>query len=87
MSYSKDDLRKKLLEMYPEMTRYELSLGLEFDEKKNAWIVSFAKSNHSRHAFLDKKDADACMEGNACIYLGILMAQYVKDIEAEISSK
>jgi hypothetical protein len=87
MSYTKDDLNKKLLEMYPEITTYGLSVDLEFDGGKNAWVVSFNKGNRSRHAFLDKADADACIEGNACIYLGVLITQYIKDLEAEISGK
>jgi len=87
MGYTKDDLNKKLLEMYPEIKSYGLSVGLEFDEGKNAWVVTFSKGNKSRHAFLDKKDADACIEGNACIYLGVLIAQYIKDLEAEILTK
>ena len=85
MSYGKADLKKKLLEMYPEITTYGLSTTLDFDEGKNAWVVSFEKGKHSRHAFLDKRDADACIEGNACIYLGVLIAQYIKDLEAELS--
>ena len=84
MSYTKEDLKKKLLEMYPEITTYGLSTALDFDDEKKAWVVSFEKGKHSRHAFLDKRDADACIEGNACIYLGVLIAQYIKDLEAEI---
>jgi hypothetical protein len=84
MSYGKEDLKKKLLEMYPEITTYGLSTALDFDKGKNAWVVSFEKGKHTRHAFLDKRDADACIEGNACIYLGVLIAQYIKDLEAEI---
>ena len=87
MGYSKADLKKKLLEMYPEITKFGLSLGLEWDEGKNAWVVSFEKGDHKRHAFLDKKDAEACIEGNMCIYLGVLIAQYIKDLELEISGK
>ena len=87
MSYTKAGLKKKLLEIYPEITKYGLSTELEFDEERDAWIVSFSKGNHNRHAFLDKKDADACIEGNACIYLAILIAQYIKDLEAEITGK
>jgi hypothetical protein len=87
MSYTKEDLKRKLLEMYPEISTYSLSTELEFDEGKEAWIVSFSKGEHRRHAFLDKKDADSCIEGNACIYLGILIAQYIKDLEAEILEK
>lgn len=87
MSYEKEGLKKKLLEMYPEITTYGLSTELEFDDDKEAWIVSFSKGKHNRHAFLDKGDADACIDGNACIYLGVLIAQYIKDLEAEIGVK
>ncbi len=87
MSYTKVDLEAKLLGLYPEIKEYGLSMGLDFDEEKNAWIVSFEKENHKRHAILDKKDADACIDGNACIYLGMLITQYVKDLEEEISGK
>ncbi|MGD8229023.1 MAG: hypothetical protein PVH82_05385 [Desulfobacteraceae bacterium] len=87
MAYSEVELEKKLKEMYPEITKFGLSLGLEFDQGKNAWVVSFEKGNHKRHAFLDKRDADACVEGNVCIYLGVLIAQYIKDLEMEISGR
>ncbi len=87
MSYTEEALKGKLLEMYPEITKYGLSTNLQFDEDKNAWVVTFTKGASSRHAFLDKKDADACMDGNACIYLGVLIAQYIKDLEEELSGK
>lgn len=85
MSYSRENLKEKLIEMYPEITKYGLSLALEFDEGKNAWIVTFKKGTHQRHAILDKNDADSCMEGNVCIYLGILIVQYIKDLQEEMS--
>ena len=87
MSYTKADLEAKLLGLYPEIKKYGLSMGLDFDEEKNAWMVSFEKENHKRHAILDKADADACIDGNVCIYLGMLITQYVKDLEEEISGK
>jgi hypothetical protein len=87
MGYSKGELLKKLMDMYPEISSYGLEVGLQFDEAKNAWVVTFTKGGSSRHAFLDKGDADACMDGNACIYLGVLIAQYIKDLEAEITGR
>jgi hypothetical protein len=42
------------------------------------------KESHKRHAFLDKKDADSCVEGKSCIYLGMLIAQYIKDLEMAV---
>jgi hypothetical protein len=85
MGYTQEDLKKKLMEMYPEISKFGLSVGLDFDDRKNAWVVTFQKGAHQRHAFLDKKDADACIDGNACIYLGMLIAQYIKDLELELS--
>ena len=84
MGYTEADLEKKLYEMYPEIKNFGLSLSLEFDKEKDAWVVSFVKGNHKRHAFLDKKDADSCIEGKSCIYLGTLIAQYIKDLEIAI---
>jgi hypothetical protein len=86
MAYSPNELRDKLLEMYPEINRYGLSMSLFFDNQKDAWVVTFKKGEHQRHAFLDRKDADACMNGNACIYLGVLISQYIKDLEQEMQA-
>jgi len=80
MGYTEADLKEKLYEMYPEIKKFGLSLSLEFDTEKDAWVVSFVKGDLQRHAFLDKKDADTCIEGKSCIYLGMLIAQYIKDM-------
>jgi hypothetical protein len=87
MSYTKDDLKKKLSQMYPEIQKFGLSLSLDFDKGNDAWVVSFEKGNHKRHAFLDKKDADSCIDGNVCIYLGMLITQYIKDLEMLVSKE
>jgi predicted membrane GTPase involved in stress response len=87
MGYTKEDLKTKLLEMYPEIKAFGLSLSLELDKEKDAWVVSFEKGNHRRYAFLDKKDADSCIGGNVCVYLGMLIAQYIKDMELLVSEK
>ena len=87
MGYTQVALENKLLEMYPQIEKYKLSLELSFDQEKNAWIIAFKKGNHKRWAILDKGDADSCMDGNMCIYLGTLIAQYIKDLEAEITGK
>jgi hypothetical protein len=85
MSYTKEDLEAKLLAIYPDIKKYDLSLDLEYDESRGSWILSFAKGNYRRHAFLHRTDADACMEGNMCTYLWALIDQYLKDLETQIS--
>lgn len=87
MSYTQENLKEKLLGMYPEVTKYGLFLDLDFNHEKNAWILTFQKGDHKRFAYLDKKDADACIDGDVCIYLGMLITQYIKDLEEELAGK
>ncbi len=84
MGYTQVGLEDKLYEMYPELMKHHITLRLSFDETRNAWVIHFDKDGHSRFAFLDKADADACMDGVQCIYLGTLVDQYVIDLEKEL---
>ena len=84
MGYTQVALEDKLLEMYPELERNGVAVTLEFDKGKDAWVIHFTKGSHKRYAFLDRKDADSCMDGQSCIYLGTLISQYVKDLLKEI---
>lgn len=81
MGYTKVALEEKLLEIYPEITKHNLSLSLDFSEDKDAWIVKLKKGRHELTTHLEKKDADACMEGTQCVYLGVQIWQLIKNIE------
>ncbi len=86
MGYTQVALEDKLLEMYPELSEHKIGLSLSFDEERNAWVVRFRRNGHTRYAFLDKKDADNCMDGQECIYLGVLVEQYIRDLENDLKS-
>ena len=86
MGYTQVALEDKLLELYPELEEHKICLNLSFDEERNAWVVRFRRNEHTRYAFLDKKDADNCMDGQECIYLGILVEQYIRDLENDLKS-
>ena len=81
MSYTQDELKGKILEMYPEIKQYGISVNLSFDEQKNAYIVKFEKDGHELTTHLEKKDADECMEDVKCVYFGVQIEQFVKNFE------
>lgn len=81
MAYTLEGLKAKILEFYPEINRHGLETSLTFDEAKNAYIVKLQKGEHVLTTHLEKADADACMEGNKCIYLGVQIAQFAKNFE------
>lgn len=83
MNYMKESLAKKLVEMYPEIREHSLDLDLEFNDEKNAWIVLLKKGEHELTTHLEKKDADECMNGIKCVYLGVQIGQFVQNFEED----
>lgn len=81
MGYTIVALKDKILEMYPEITKHGISLGLEFNEEKNAYIVKLKKDHHELVTHLEKKDADDCMNNIKCVYLGVQIGQFIKNFE------
>lgn len=81
MSYTIDDLKNKIVEMYPEIKKHDISVSLVFSEEKNAYIIDFKKDVHELTTHIEKKDADDCMNGVECVYLGVQVAQFIKNFE------
>ena len=74
-------LKDKIQEMYPEIREHSLSMGLDFDEQKNAYIITFKRGTEELTTHLEKKDADECMNGIKCVYLGVQVEQFIKNFE------
>ncbi|MEW6387420.1 MAG: hypothetical protein AB1491_07895 [Thermodesulfobacteriota bacterium] len=82
MAYTVVGLKDKILEMYPEIEKHQIACSLVFSEEKGAYIVKFPKGHHELTTHLEKKDADACMEGHKCVYLGVQIGEFIKNFEA-----
>ncbi len=81
MGYTNIALKDKIAEMYPETTKHGISIGLDFNINKKAYIVTFKKGTHELTTHLEKKDADDCMDGIKCVYLGVQIGQFIKNFE------
>jgi len=81
MAYTQTALKDKILEMYPEITQHRITMGLDFSALKNAYIITFKRGGEELTTHLEKKDADDCMEGIKCVYLGVQVAQFVRNFD------
>jgi hypothetical protein len=79
MGYTNVGLKDKIMEMYPEIEKYGISTSLDFSSEKNAYILKFKKGNHELTTHLEKKDADECMDGIKCVYLGMQVGQFISN--------
>lgn len=82
MAYTNVALKDKITEMYPEIEDHAVSVGLDFSEEKNAYVVKFKRGNQELITHLEKRDADECMKGIKCVYLGVQVTQFIKNFEA-----
>lgn len=81
MGYTIVGLENKILVMYPEIGKYGIAINVVFAEEKNAYIVGFRKDGKALTTHLEKKDADECMNGIKCVYLGVQVEQFIKNFE------
>jgi hypothetical protein len=81
MEHNKEELLEKLRQMHPEIQKYNLNLDAEWLADKNAWLVKVDHGDLKLHTYLDKSDADACLEGTQCVYLGVQIGQFVNNFE------
>ena len=81
MKYTNVALKDKIMEMYPEIAEHRLSVGLNFDDQKKAYIITFKRDKEVLTTHLENKDADDCMNGIKCVYFGIQVAQFIKNFD------
>jgi len=81
MKYTLDNLKEKIAEMYPEIKDHRLDLSVTFDDPKNAYLVTFRRDAELLSTHLEKKDADDCMNNVKCVYLGVQVAQFIKNFD------
>ncbi len=81
MGFTYEELKEKIVEMYPEIREHHFSVGVDFSAEKNAYVVTFMRGREQLSTHLEKKDADECMNGIKCVYLGVQVAQFIKNFE------
>ena len=82
MKYTNVALKEKIREMYPDIEKHKVSVGLTFSEEKSAYILKFKRGKDELVTYLDTMDADDCMNNIRCVHLGIKVDQFIRNFEA-----
>jgi hypothetical protein len=83
MSPLEDALKEKLLEMYPEISKYGVQLGLHFYRVKNLYIVTLQKESRILTTFMREPDIDRCMVLSKPDNVGIQIEQFLRKISTD----
>jgi len=77
MPYTIAGLKTKILEMYPEIEKFGVESSLVYDKEKKTYFLKLTKGVHELGTYIDKVDADRCIQGHVCVALGIQVGQFL----------
>jgi hypothetical protein len=79
MSVTASALEAKIREIYPELEEYHVSIAVSFDEKADAWVVTFSKNGHNLDTYLEQDDVQACIDGKKCVHMGVQIGRFIEN--------
>jgi len=82
MKYSEVGLKEKILEMYPDIAEHKVAVGVTYNTEKSAYILKFRRGKDELITYIDKMDADDCVNNIRCVHLGIKVDQFIRNFEA-----
>ena len=80
--YNYNQLCKKIKSIFPDVGECGVEIDVDYDRKKNAYIIDLKKGNQHLQTYLEPEDADICMDGKQCIGLGFQIQQLRNNIES-----
>jgi len=81
MKHKVEEIKAKVREMYPDIDRHGVAAMVTFDKGKKTYVLELKKGPHHLSTYIDKADADKCMEGKECIHLGVQIGQFLENFK------
>jgi hypothetical protein len=81
--HDKEELCRKITELYPDIGECGINIDASFDKKNNVWVIDLKKDEYELQHHLEIPDADDCMNDKQCVSLGLEIAQLRKNIEGK----
>jgi hypothetical protein len=83
MGYTVVGLKDKILALHPEIAQHGIVPTLTFDDEKSAYVLTLTKGAHRLSTYIEKADADACMDGpgRKCLNVAVLVTQILEEFK------
>ncbi len=81
MAHTVEEMKAKIHEMYPKLEKHGVHSTLTYDKKKKTYVLELKKGAHHLSTYIDKVDADKCMDGVECVHLGVQIGQFLENFK------
>lgn len=75
MPLTRDEIARKIIEIYPDLGEEEIKLSVLYDEKKMVWDVDIVVHGGHHHTYLDIFETQACLAGGQCVPLSFQVGE------------
>lgn len=79
---TRSEICQKIETIYPEIGQCGIDVDVDWDETKRVWVVDLKRGGQELTTHLENTDAEACMQGEKCVALGLQIAQLKSNIES-----
>jgi hypothetical protein len=79
MNVDPQELKKKIIEIYPEIEKYSVETEVNFDDETDSWVVTVRKGDNELSTHVEKQDAESCLQGKECVYLGTQIGRFIQN--------
>jgi hypothetical protein len=81
MKHTIAELKAKIHEMYPDIDKHGVASSVTYDKAKKTYVMELKKGTHHLATYIDKADADKCLDGVECIHLGVQIGQFMENFK------
>ncbi len=81
MPHTIPELQAKIHAMYPGLDKHGVKSSLTYDKGKKTYVLELKKGPHHLSTYIDKVDADKCLDGHECIHLGVQIGQFMENFK------
>ena len=75
------EMKDKIHQMYPDIDKHGVASSLTYDQGKKTYVLELKKGPHHLSTYIDKVDADKCMDGIECVHLGVQIGQFMENFK------
>lgn len=79
MQIKAEDLKAKVLALFPEIEQYGLDTDLQFDSEQDAWLLTVKKGKDVLSTHLEEQDVESCMAGKECLHVAVQLGRFIRN--------
>jgi hypothetical protein len=81
MPHTIPELQAKIHQMYPAIDKHGVTSSITYDKGKKAYVLELKKGSHHLATYIDKVDADKCLDNIECVHLGVQIGQFLENFK------